>query len=361
MNVRNRVVALLFLTTGWVLASANDSTSLNFQPWGTAGLYASKYSVPRGGEPWYDFSNSAPRGGAGLNILALGVTAESPGIFGAVTLHYGDVPNSGWDQHLPWLQEAWVGYHINEQFDISAGAFVSPIGVETPNGFENYSGIMSISYFFDPACQSGVQLAWNAASDVVLSGGVVSSFSSYSLSAEIPSLIAMVEYTPDEDLYMSQILMSKEESDSGQYYQVYTSMSGTAHYGKTHAQAEIDVACTVPTSSASASALITGIAAVYYDVVEQLQMGVRVEAVYDPDGIFTYMRIVDVLPANTLAAAGATATVTYQPTEWGKLRLDARYLGSLDVNSLIGVNPNARDRTEVVLCADVLLSFLGNN
>jgi hypothetical protein len=351
---------LMWCLIGFQSATASDSTSIQLSPWFMGGAYASHFSLPRGEEQWYDLSNSAPRGGLGLNLLAVGMEVESPTIFGSIAVQYGDVPESGWDFDLPWLQEAWVGYHLNEQFDLSLGAFISPIGIETVNTFENYSGIMSLAYFIDPACQSGVQLAWNAAEDIKLTGGVVSSFSIYTLSADVPSLLTVFSYAPKEDSYTAIALLSKEESDAGQYYQLFTSFSSVVTYEHTLVQGEVDVVYTMPVGAQEPAAMVTGFAAAYFDIMKDWQTGLRVEGVYDPAGIFTDSRIVSELPDNTLSIAGVTATLTYKPTEWGKLRLDARYLHCLDDKSFITVNPNARERTEIVLCADVYLPLSGS-
>lgn len=338
---------------------ADDSTSIRLNPWGAVGVYSSGYSASKGDSPWYDLSNSAPRGGMGLNILTLGLEAESPGLFGSAAVQFGDIPAAGWDFDLPWLQEAWVGYHLNEMFDISVGAFISPIGIETVNSFENYSGIMSIPYFLDPACHSGVQLTWNAASDVAVTGGVVSSFSSYQLSAGVPSMLLGMSYTPGEDAHLVQLLASREASDDGdEYDQLYASLSSTTHYESVHLLAELNLAYGLPTDGSASSAMFNGMLAAYVDLAPTWQAGARLEGIHDPSGLFSYTRYASPLPDNALSAAGLTATIAYMPTEWSKIRLDARYIGCLDSRSVVEASPPVQERSELVLCADVQLSFL---
>jgi len=340
------------------VARAADTTSMRFDPWVAAGGYAATYSVSKADRDWFDFSNSGADNGIGLNILAAGVKAESAGLFGAITLQYGDVPLSGWDDSdldLFWLQDAWIGYHISEQLDVQVGAFLSPFGVETPIGFENFSGIMSIPGFFDPACHSGVQVTWNMNADMALIGGIVSSFSNFSLAADLPSLLASWQYTPEDDQLLVQAIVSNQESDLGQFYQLYTSLAGMINMERTHMEAELNAAFTSEVAAQPFAAMVTSMAAAYYDILPSWQTGIRVEAIYDPSGVSTAFRAVDELPYNTLMAAGLTASVTYQPTEWSKIRVDARYLGSLDANSRIEAAPDARERTEILLCTDVML------
>jgi hypothetical protein len=360
VNLVVRIVAVAaILGVGMVVAiRANDSTAIRLDPWGAVGFYSSGYSASKGESPWYDLSNSAPRGGVGLNILTLGITAESSGLFGSAAVQLGDIPSAGWDADLPWLQEAWVGYHLSELFDVSVGAFISPIGIETVNSFENYSGIMSISYFFDPACHSGAQLTWNAAEDVAVTGGVVSSFSSYQLSAGVPSMLLGMEYTPGEDAHLLQLLMSREESDTGEYHQVYASVSSTANLESTHLLAELNLGYGIPTDGSTPSAMFNGILAAYVDFTPMWQAGLRLEGVHDPSGLFSYTRYASPLPDDVLSAAGLTATIAYMPTEWSKIRLDGRYIGCLDSRSVVEASPPVQERTEIVLCADVQLSFL---
>lgn len=355
---RGAALAVFLLVTSIGLVRAEDSTSIKLSPWGAVGAYASSYTASKGESEWHDLSNSAPRGGLGLNSIALGIEAESAGLYGSAAVQFGDIPSAGWDLDVPWLQEAWVGYHLSEQFDVALGAFISPIGIETVNSFENYSGIMSIPYFFDPACQSGVQLTYNAASDVSITGGVVSSFSSYLLSAGVPSALIGFSYSPDEDLHLMQLLVSKEESDTGEYHQLYASASSTTHLDGLHLLAEMNFAYGAPTDGAPAAVMFNGMLAAYVDVTDNWQTGLRLEGVHDPEGLFSYARYASPLPFNSLSAAGVTATVAFMPTEWSKFRLDARYIGSLDSKSVIEASPAVRDRTEIVFCADVMLSFL---
>ncbi len=351
-------VATILVVVMVVAVRADDSTAIRLDPWGAGGVYSSGYNASKGDSPWYDLSNSAPRGGMGLNILTLGLTAESPGLFGSAAVQFGDIPSAGWDFDLPWLQEAWIGYHLSDLFDVSAGAFISPIGIETVNSFENYSVIMSIPYFFDPACHSGVQLTWNADMDLALTGGVVSSFSSYQLSAGVPSMLLGMSYTPGEDAHLLQLLASREESDSGEYDQLYASVSSTTHLESVHLLAELNLAYGLPTDGSASSAMFNGMLAAYVDLTPTWQTGLRIEGVYDPSGLFAYTRYASPLPDNSLTAAGLTATIAYMPTEWSKIRLDTRYIGCLDSRSVVEASPPVQERTEIVLCADVRLSFL---
>jgi hypothetical protein len=360
LNFVVRIVAVATILGACVVVTmrANDSTTIVLDPWGAVGFYSSGYSASKGESPWYDLSNSAPRGGVGLNILTLGITAESSGLFGSAAVQLGDIPSSGWDVDLHWLQEAWLGYHLSELFDVSAGAFISPIGIETVNSFENYSGIMSIPSFFDPACHSGVQLTWNAAADVAVTGGVVSSFSSFMLSTAVPSVLLGMEYTPGEDAHLVQLLVSREESDTGEYDQVYASAASTTHFESTHLLAELNLIYGIPTDGSAPSAMFSGLLAAYVDLAPFWQAGLRLEGVHDPSGIFSYARYASPLPENVLSAAGLSATIAYMPTQWSKIRLDARYIGCLDSRSVVEASPPVQERTEIVLCADVQLSFL---
>ena len=361
MLTRSISALVLLHVVSFVNLMSADTTSMQIQPWVTGGLYGAQYSSAKGDNEWYDLASSAPLSGVGVNLLALGLQVESPDVFGSIGLQYGDVPLTSWDIDLPWLQEAWIGYHLSDNVDISLGAFISPFGVETVNGFENYSGITSVTAFFDPACHAGVQASWNMTDDMTLSGGVVTSFSSFRLSSDLPSLLAVFSYSPDDDAYSMQALLSTEETDADRYQQLYTSLSTVLHHGSMHAQVELDMAYRFPSGTTAASVFFTGLAAAYVDVADRWQTGIRLEGVYDQSGMMSAIRAEKTLPDPALAAAGVTASMTYTLTEWAKLRLDGRYLGSLDQTSIIQGDPDVRERTDIVLCADVLFPLLNTD
>jgi hypothetical protein len=358
MLTRNVAGLVLLHVVSFINLMSADTTSMQIQPWVAGGLYGAQYSSAKGDNEWYDLACSAPLNGGGLNLLAIGLRAESPTVFGAVALQYGDVPLTSWDLDVVWLQEAWIGYHISDEVDISMGAYISPFGVETVNGFENYSSITSVVSFFDPACHAGVQASWNVADDVSLTGGVVTSYSSFRLSSDLPSLLAVLSYGPDEDSYVLQALLSTEESDTARFQQLYTNVASVVHYGKTHTQVELNMAYAFPTDVSVASVFLSGLLAAYVDVADRLQTGLRLEGVYDPSGMMSAIRAEKTLPDPGLAAAGVTASLTYALTEWAKLRLDGRYLGALDQTSIIQGDPDVRERTDIVLCVDVMLPLL---
>jgi len=354
-----RVAALVVLTrVSCISAMSADSTSMQVRPWLAGGLYGARYSSAKGDKEWYDLASSAPRKGVGLNLVAVGLRAESPDVLGSLGVQYGDVPLTSWDVDMPWLQEAWIGYHISDNVDVTMGAFISPFGVETVNGFENYSGITSVASFFDPACHAGVQASWNISDDVSLTGGVVTSYSSFRLSSDLPSLLAVLSYGPDEDSYVLQTLLSTEESDTARFQQLYTNVASVVHYGKTHTQVELNMAYAFPTDVSVASVFFSRLLAAYVDVADRMQTGLRLEGVYDPSGMMSGIRAEKTLPETALAAAGVTASLSYMLTDWARIRLDGRYLGSLDQRSIIQTEPDVRERTDIVLCADVLLPLL---
>lgn len=356
------VAALVVLTrVNCISAMSADSTSMQVRPWLAGGLYGAQYTSAKGDNEWYDLASSAPRKGVGLNLVAVGLRAESPDVFGSLGIQYGDVPLTSWDVDMPWLQEAWIGYHISDNVDVTMGAFISPFGVETVNGFENYSGITSVASFFDPACHAGVQASWDVTEEVTLSGGVVSSFSSFRLSSDLPSVLAVLSYSPDEDSYVLQTLLTTETSDTASYQQLHASMLSVTHNSNTHTQVELDMTYKFPSGTSAASIFFTGLAAAYLDVTDRWQTGFRFEWVYDPSGMMSTIRAEKTLPDPALAAAGVTASMTYTLTEWAKLRLDGRYLGSLDQTSIIQGDPDVRERTDIVLCADVLLPLLNTD
>lgn len=346
---------MLALVAGALQFIAADSTDLVLTPWGGAGLYGSRYSTSKGETEFHDLVNSAPDDAVGINNLILGFHTESSGLYGAVALHYGDIARSGWDRELPWLYEAWIGYHVSGKFDITAGAFTSALGVETPISFENYSGIISVPGFINPSCYSGVLLDWKPSTELTFNGGVVSSFSSFSINADLPGILLGVTYEPGSGNTLSmQSMLTDEPLSADAYMQWYTNITATAKTDRFHVIAEAIICYEIPDDRFPSAFMVGGIVGAYYDIgTTGLQTGLRLEGVYDPDGSLADSRFNTQLPYKTLSMAGITTTISYRPTVWSLFRLDARYLGVLDMKSLIEINPDARERTEIVLSADI--------
>lgn len=348
------IKTMAFLIVCSASCFAAGSTDLAFESWVSAGLYGSNYSTSRGRNEFHDLLNFAPGDNIGLNNIFLGVRATSSNVFGAVTLQYGDFPRSGWDPDQPWLQEAWLGYHITEDFDVMAGAFTSTLGVESPMSFENYSGIISVPGFFNPGFYSGVQILWKPATTAVVNAGVVSSFSDFAISGNVPAVLVGLTYAPRPERMVSiQALLSEEQIDAGAHYQLYTSVTAKLRQNGLHMLSELNFGYEFANAFYTASYMLSGLLGVYYDVTSSLQTGLRVEAMYDPQGALADSRFNKPLPYNTLSMAGVTAGVTYRPSRWSIIRADVRYLGVLDNKSFIEIDPDARERREIVLSTDI--------
>lgn len=347
-----RSLALHLLCSASCLAA--DTNDLRFESWASAGLYGSRYSTSRGKDEFHDLLNFAPGDDYGLNNIFIGARATSSTVFGAVTLQYGDIPRSGWDPDQPWLQEAWLGYHLTDNLDVTAGAFTSVLGVESLMSFENNSGIVSVPGFFNPGYYSGIQMLWKTSSTTLVNTGIVSAFSDFAITGSIPALSFGCTYSPEPTgTFSIQSIFSEETVDRGEHFQLYTSMTTKQQLKKVHVLTELNVCVEFPKASYPAAYMVSGLVGVYYDVSSALQTGVRLEAMYDPQGALADSRFNKPLPYETLSMAGVTTTLTYRPTRWSVIRADVRYLGVLDTKSFIEIDPDARQRTEFVLSTDV--------
>ncbi len=347
-----KVIAFLLVCSASCFAS--DTTDLTIKSWISAGLYGSHYSTSRGDDEFHDLLNSAPGDDIGLNNIYIGVRATSSNVFGALTLQHGDMPRSGWDPDLPWLQEAWLGYHVTKDFDVTAGAFTSVLGVESLMCYENYSGIISVPGFFNPGFYSGIQVLWKTSSTTSVNAGVVSAFSDFAITGSLPALSLGFTYSPEHtSAFAIQSILSEESVDRGDRFQLYTSMTAKQQMNMVHVLSELNVCLEFPKASYSASYMVSGLVGVYYDVLSTLQAGLRLEAMYDPQGALAESRFNKPLPYETLSMAGVTTTLTYRPSRWSVIRADARYLGVLDTKSFIEIDPNARERRELVLSTDI--------
>ena len=348
------IKAIAFLLLWSASCFAADTTDVHLESWVSAGLYASRYSTSRTMDEFHDLLSFAPGDNLGLNNIFVGLRATSSTLFGAATLQYGDIPRSGWDPDLPWLQEAWVGYHLTDDLDVTAGAFTSTLGVESLMSYENYSGIVSVPGFFDPGFYSGVQMMWKVSDATTMNTGIVSSFSDFSITANVPAIAVGLSYVPDSNSNVSlQTLISEEQLDIDDQYQLYTSLTSRLQRQKMHFLVELNFCYEFANANNTASSTLSSLVGVYYDVTSRLQTGLRLEAMYDPQGALADSRFNKPLPYNTLSMSGVTGTITYRPSSWSIVRADARYIGVLDNKSFIEINPAARERTELVLSADI--------
>ena len=183
------------------------------------------------------------------------------------------------------------------------------------------------------------------------------------MNAELPALLVGMLYVPDNSRSLSvQSMLSDETARSDAYMQWYTNISCTLQTDQLHVVSEVNLCYEIPSGIYPEAFMLSGLLGAYYDIGNDgFQTGLRIEAVYDPEGALADSRFDQKLPYKTLTMAGVTATASYRPVPWGLIRLDARYLGTLDSKSFIETNPQARERTEVVLNADIMFQSFNDD
>jgi hypothetical protein len=320
------------------------------------GVYAASYSTPTASIGARDLVGSAPRDGFHLNIISGSLRGRYEALYGALTLQAGDYARASWVSNTYWLQEAYVGVHINDDIHLEVGAFSSHLGVESMILSENYSGIISLPGFFDPNFYGGVKLRYDVSPTVEIQADIVTSFNGFQLEEGVPAFTSGVTWMLDSSITLfGNVFFSRETFNQDDQSQIYLNAAATIELPDIHILGEFNYAAEVPDGQLTGQGMISGFTGVYYDITSMFTVGARVEFVVDPHGILAGDRFIHDLPFPTFSVGGSTATIAYKPLSWIMAKFDVRYLTTLTSESRIETNPDAHKRTEAVLSVDVTL------
>lgn len=334
----------------------DDSTTRWIEYGGSLGVYGARYSNVATQLGDHDLVNSAPRDGIHVNIISGSLRGRYDAVYGAVTLQLGDYPRASWTTNTYWLQEAYVGVHLNETMRLEAGSFSSHIGVESMIPSENYSGIISLAGFFDPNFFGGVKYLWDVTPEVEVQADLVTSFNGYDLRNDAPAFTTGATWQRDSThVIAAHVFVSRETFEQREHTQLYINLSSTMEIPGIHLLGEFNYAVELPDGDGVAHEMVSGFIAGYVDLMTGFTAGLRGEFVIDPDGILADDRFAAPLPFQTFSGAGATATVSYKPYPWLMVRGDVRLLTVLDNSSFIEINPDKQQRSEAVVSIDITL------
>lgn len=338
------------------LQAASDTATRYITFAARLGLYGARYSNPSTDLGAHDLVGSAPRDGLHLNIVSGSVQGRWESLYGALTLQLGDYARASWMNDMYWIQEAFIGVHLNHAMRIEAGAFSSHVGTESMDLMENYSGIISLPGFFDPNFFGGVKYLWRVSDEIELQADLVTAFNGFELEEGVPAFATGVTWQQDSTVTMiGNVFVSRETINQLDGTQIYVNTSAHVELSDVHLLGEVNYAVEITDAGAGMLHMISGFAAGYVNVTSSMMFGVRAELMIDPDGILADDRFIAPLPYRSLSAAGCTATISYRPLPWLMIRGDARYLSTLDERSLIEIEPDSRHRTEAVVSIDLAL------
>jgi len=338
-------------------ATAHDDSTTRWIEYGASlGVYGARYSNVATQLGDHDLVNSAPRDGIHVNIISGSLRGRYDAVYGAVTLQLGDYPRASWMTNTYWLQEAYVGVHLNETMRLEAGSFSSHVGVESMIPSENHSGIISLAGFFDPNYFGGVKYLWDVTPEVEVQANLVTSFNGYEIENNIPAFTTGATWQRDSThAIAAHVFVSRETIEELDHTQLYINLASTMELPGVHLLGEFNYALELPDGDGVTHGMVSGFIAGYVDLMTGFTAGLRGEFVIDPDGILADDRFAAPLPFQTFSGAGATATVSYEPYPWLMVRGDVRLLTALDSRSFIEINPDKQQRSEVIVSIDVTL------
>ena len=172
------------------------------------------------------FPTLAPRSNQfSLNMALLNFDYTSEHARAAITLHYGDVPESSWPSTFNAIQEARAGFRIFKKFWFDAGFFKTHIGLESFQPRENITSSMSISNYYDPYYLSGAKLTYMANKKLILQVGVFNGYNEYVDNNKNKALDFSLNYMPTKELSLTYNFLTCDETPDNQptkhqrYYQ----------------------------------------------------------------------------------------------------------------------------------------------
>lgn len=164
LNVCGYALGVLLVALGAAYAEAQRYDT---QLIGGADLvYSSSFNQPPGFERDYTLQPSV-NGRTGIMQSDIGIIARGSGIQASVVIQQGwfaDANYTGDDRSLRYLQQAWLGVDLSNDFTLRAGIMPSHIGYESINARDN--ALLSRLFCSDatPYFETGASLQWKASS-----------------------------------------------------------------------------------------------------------------------------------------------------------------------------------------------------
>ncbi len=169
MRISNLLI-LIFLGSS-SLAKAEDLLDLNIEAEGMIDTYYSHNFDSQKSASKQFFTQSLKDDKYNLNLAYFGVAAENENFHGKLSLQYGNSVDANYSAEtydsLKYLQEAFIGYNLNEKLRIDVGIYFSHIGLESFISKNNSAYTRSLVSEFSPYYQSGVRIEYQLSESIL--------------------------------------------------------------------------------------------------------------------------------------------------------------------------------------------------
>ncbi len=258
-----------------------------------------------------------------LNTAQLTASTNSDWYRGKMTVAYGTIPQQSW---LPTdylsLQEANIGFKLNENLWLDSGIFLTHIGGESLLPKNNPLSLLSLTTMFEPFYQAGAKLSYKPIEQFEVQLHVLNGYGVIEATNPMPAAGLVLAYTPNSTInvfytgYAGNPKASNETAAFRLFNDINLIYNATDKFS---VRAELDVA----TQSDVQSIYHSGFVTARYAFNPSWSVSARGEYVVDEKGMLSvYPNLKDA----GLMGGGFTLGGEYKPTENSYVRLEGRQL-----------------------------------
>lgn len=163
--------------------------------------YYAWYSDSASSQNFQPYTTTSARNNAfSLNVAQATLDYQEDKLQGKVTLQYGDIPNTIWNEDFRFLQEAYVGTKITEGLWLNAGLFTTHIGQEAFLPKDNFLSATTVIAFNEPFYQSGLELSYQGLDKWIFELHLLNGLNRFQDNNESKSYGVLINFEPSEKL-----------------------------------------------------------------------------------------------------------------------------------------------------------------
>jgi len=342
-NKKNKIVQIL-VVTGLILitpalsvAQQQDDENKKLSFSGYTDFYYALFTDSLGPNALQQVATVSPRSHRfGINIAQFGAHYNAEKVRGNLILHYGDIAEATWDPNFPMLQEANMGFRLSKGWWIDGGFFTTHIGTEGFLPKDNFTSTTAVATFNEPFYQSGARLSYEGSDKFQAQLWVLSGYNFFLDANNAKSVGIYLSYMPKENLTFTYTnLFGRESTDGVTPRQFRTYHNAYVNYNPTDKLyfifgGDLGTQTNSSLENASESALMyNALLTTRYQFTEKFSLTGRAEVFNDESGFIsgTYSTVSG---EQGLQLNGYTLSTEYKPTSNSYIRLESRYIQTID-------------------------------
>lgn len=319
----------------------SDSTKAKILISGYVDAYYASYSDQVGNGNFQKFPSISPRSNQfGLNTAQVTAQYDAAKTRGIITVHFGDIAKGAWSATYNNIMEAHAGILLCKNVWLDAGFFRTHFGTEGLLPKENITSSVSVNTFYEPYFESGVRLSYtpNAKLTIYLYG--LNTYGVYEENNNHKSFGALITYALSDkgNIGYSNYIGDDTPTDVyGSHTRIHQNVFLNYQYKKLKMQIGGDYcmqANSKITDTTASASMMSGVAALKYQLNPKYAVYGRFEWFSDPDGFMGGIIIDKQFKATGYKLTGITLGAEFKPTPETYLRLEGRSL-QMDKNQEI--------------------------